>query len=199
MSEPTAELAQFRSIKRVKAGEITEVLRFGCYVRNADGSVLMRSYPPNMTARYTPVVGDYWVIYDDDGYQSISPKAAFEAGYVATVATVKSDGVMQSRSYAGIVNDYRPRRPQADVAEAEFLSIGPQDSTVAILNLDGSVWCDWPRLLDMADAPVTGAKPEDIFAVIFAQGLWASRGHLPEVSRERSEEIALEYGAKLLG
>lgn len=90
MSEPTDELAQYRSIKRVKAGEITEVRAPGCYVRNADGSELLRLYPPNMTARYTPVVGDFWVVYDD-GYQSISPKAAFEAGYVA-METAKLDG-----------------------------------------------------------------------------------------------------------
>jgi hypothetical protein len=35
-----------------------------------------------MTARYTPKVGDYWVVYDGDGYQSISPHEAFLAGYV---------------------------------------------------------------------------------------------------------------------
>ena len=42
-------------------------------------------YPPvpaaaNLFTRYTPARGDYWVVYDD-GYQSVSPKAAFEAGY----------------------------------------------------------------------------------------------------------------------
>ena len=36
--------------------------------------------PAKLFARYTPVLGDYFVIYED-GYQSISPKAAFEAGY----------------------------------------------------------------------------------------------------------------------
>ena len=33
-----------------------------------------------MFARYTPVVGDYLVEYED-GYRSISPRAAFEGGY----------------------------------------------------------------------------------------------------------------------
>lgn len=33
-----------------------------------------------MTVRYTPQVGDYLVVYAD-GYTSISPKEAFEAGY----------------------------------------------------------------------------------------------------------------------
>lgn len=184
MSEPTDELAQFRSIKRVKAGVITEVLRFGCFVRNADGSVLMRSYPPNMTARYTPVVGDYWVIYDDDGYQSISPKAAFEAGYVVTDELVTIEGATACRSYAGIFTDF---------------NAPPPDNAIAILNMDGSIWCDWPRCEKAAAVYLSEIKPNDLFAVIFARGLLADRGHLPEVSRERSEEIALEYGAKLLG
>jgi len=34
----------------------------------------------NMFARYTPVPGDYYVVYDD-GFASISPRQAFEAGY----------------------------------------------------------------------------------------------------------------------
>ena len=43
-----------------------------------DGS--RRRCDPKIFARYTPVPGDYFVQYED-GYQSISPKAAFEAGY----------------------------------------------------------------------------------------------------------------------
>jgi hypothetical protein len=35
-----------------------------------------------MTVRYQPKVGDYWVVYQPDGYQSISPRAVFEPGYV---------------------------------------------------------------------------------------------------------------------
>lgn len=34
-----------------------------------------------MFARYTPVRGDYYVVYDD-GYASISPRKAFEDGYI---------------------------------------------------------------------------------------------------------------------
>ena len=82
MSEPTTGLAEYQSIKRVLAGEITEVVEAGCYVREADGTGILRIYPENMTARYTPVVGDFWVIYED-GYQSISPRAAFLGGYVS--------------------------------------------------------------------------------------------------------------------
>lgn len=34
----------------------------------------------DIVARYTPVPGDYYMVYDD-GYKSISPAKAFEEGY----------------------------------------------------------------------------------------------------------------------
>ena len=82
MSEPTNELATYQSVKKVLAGQITEVVQAGCYVQNGDGgTAILRIYPENMTTRFTPVVGDYWVIYED-GYQSLSPRGAFENGYM---------------------------------------------------------------------------------------------------------------------
>jgi hypothetical protein len=88
MSEPTDGLASWQSIKIVKAGEIMEVVPAGCYVKEASGDAVLRIYPDGMTTRYTPVAGDYWVVYgDDDGYQSISPKHAFDAGYVLKAGT----------------------------------------------------------------------------------------------------------------
>jgi hypothetical protein len=80
--EPTDGLVQYRSIKHVLAGEITEIVPAGCYVREADGSAILRIFEPKMTERYQPKVGDFWVIYED-GYQSLSPRAAFLGGYVA--------------------------------------------------------------------------------------------------------------------
>lgn len=88
MNEPSFDapiegLGQYQSVKRVRAGEITEVIGEGCYVKEADGlTSVLRFYPPNMIARYTPQIGDFWVVYDG-GYQAISPRAAFIAGYVA--------------------------------------------------------------------------------------------------------------------
>jgi hypothetical protein len=79
--EPTKGLARWQSIKQVQAGRITEVVEYGCYVQEADGTAVLREFLPGMTARYTPIVGDYWVVYPD-GYQSISPAAAFESGYI---------------------------------------------------------------------------------------------------------------------
>lgn len=79
---PTSNLRRYQSIKQVHAGVITEVVPAGCYVQEASGDAVLRTYPENMTARYTPVVGDYWIVYPPEGYQSISPKAIFEEGYV---------------------------------------------------------------------------------------------------------------------
>lgn len=81
-NEPTDGLASYQSTKIVKAGEITEVVPLGCYVKEANGDGLLRRFPDGMTARYTPVVGDFWIVYPD-GYQSLSPRKAFVEGYVS--------------------------------------------------------------------------------------------------------------------
>jgi hypothetical protein len=81
MSEPFPGLADYQSVKRVTAGEITEVVSAGCYVKTATGDGVLLTFQPNMTARYQPVVGDFWVVYED-GYQAISPREAFLGGYV---------------------------------------------------------------------------------------------------------------------
>lgn len=94
MPEPPASGLQcYQSFKRVHAGKITEVVPAGCFVAEAGGiTSVLRLFPPNMTARWEPVPGDYWVVYED-GYQSISPKAAFEGGYVAVNADEAKEAV----------------------------------------------------------------------------------------------------------
>jgi hypothetical protein len=80
-TEPTNGMQAWQSKKTVLAGRIVEIVEAGCYVENAlEGVSHLRLYDEGMTARYTPTVGDYWVIYED-GYQAISPKTPFEAGY----------------------------------------------------------------------------------------------------------------------
>ena len=86
MPELAHKLTRYRSIKEVNAAEITAVRPGGCYIRDADGNSIFRLYPPHMTARYTPVPGDFWIVYDSDGYQAISPRAVFLAGYTAIVS-----------------------------------------------------------------------------------------------------------------
>lgn len=74
-------LERFRSIKIVHAGEILLVTEDGAMVRRADGTDVALAFLPEMTAPYMPVAGDRWMVYED-GYQSISPREAFVAGYV---------------------------------------------------------------------------------------------------------------------
>ena len=81
ISLPTRGLQRFQSVKVVQAGEITEVVPAGCYVQEADGTGVLRLFVDAMTARYMPKPGDFWVVYED-GYQALSPRAAFLSGYV---------------------------------------------------------------------------------------------------------------------
>lgn len=84
----------FQCIKRVKAARIEAVTRidpinpsdahgpYDVMLEGGDGNPLR--LPTDMCIRYAPQAGDYLVEYDD-GYRSISPKAAFEAGYIPIV------------------------------------------------------------------------------------------------------------------
>lgn len=78
---PVVDLDTYQSIKKVRAGEITEVVEAGCYVKMRDGGSVLLMYQEGMTARYTPVVGDFWVVYEPDNYSSISPRQQFIDGY----------------------------------------------------------------------------------------------------------------------
>ncbi len=84
MSEPVDGLAEWLSTKVVRAGEITDVVKGGCFVREAIGTSHFRAFEPDMTARYMPKIGDFWIVYPgSDNYQSISPREAFINGYVS--------------------------------------------------------------------------------------------------------------------
>ena len=72
----------------------------------------------------------------------------------------------------------------------------PADITAAIIGMDGSLWCDWDRIGKFAALPLS-TRPEGVCWTLMARLLVAARGNIPEVTRERAEEIALEYGAKL--
>lgn len=92
----TTRLPRWRSHKIVHAAKIVDIAPDQLWIeldvspqvfvalssvglRDADD--LMRVAPaPNMFARYMPVIGDYYVVYED-GYASISPRQAFEEGY----------------------------------------------------------------------------------------------------------------------
>lgn len=93
---PVADLQEWQSYKRVLAGQITEIVAAGCYVRNKDGSAMLRLFDPDMTARYKPAVGDFWVVYPPDHYQSISPHAQFVTGYIQTDAVPPEPATLES-------------------------------------------------------------------------------------------------------
>lgn len=87
---PAKELPLYDCHKRVRALKIQSIQRSTV---NHDEFVLVFQeigyepiiVPGEMTARYMPKTGDYFVVYDD-GYKSFSPAKAFEAGYSLAVA-----------------------------------------------------------------------------------------------------------------
>ena len=87
----SAKLGRYQSIKRVSAGKIVDIAHYDDAPRGIRSLVIEASdgermgfdptKQPGIFARYTPVVGDRLVVYED-GYASISPAAAFESGYL---------------------------------------------------------------------------------------------------------------------
>ena len=74
------EMPRYQSHKKVWALKIAKL--DGLTIYPADGRYAAISIEPEMLARYTPVAGDYYVVYDD-GYKSFSPAKAFEDGYTS--------------------------------------------------------------------------------------------------------------------
>lgn len=73
-----AEMPRYQSHKKVWALKIATV--DGYNLTFADPGYAPIRVEAGMYSRYTPVPGDYYVVYDD-GYKSISPAKAFEEGY----------------------------------------------------------------------------------------------------------------------
>lgn len=77
-------LPRWQSHKVVKAAKIVQV--FPDDLMELDihdpksGLCVVVKPADKMFARYRPIEGDYYVVYDD-GYASISPRQAFEDGY----------------------------------------------------------------------------------------------------------------------
>ena len=73
---------------------------------------------------------------------------------------------------------------------------GEHGQTAAIACMDGSWWVDWPRLAAMRDQ-WRHDDPQDTATFAVIDLLFQARGNgLREVSWERQDEIAREYGAK---
>ncbi len=76
------EMPRYTCHKKVWALKIKEVK--GCTITPADEGYAPFEVPAEMYLRYTPVAGDYYVVYQD-GYKSFSPAKAFEDGYTLEV------------------------------------------------------------------------------------------------------------------
>lgn len=82
------------SHKKVVAGRIEAIETFGDATLPPnyrftleDGTT--HEFDSTIAAQYTPVVGDYLVVYED-GYRSISPAESFLDGYTEYVATAET-------------------------------------------------------------------------------------------------------------
>jgi hypothetical protein len=79
----TPGLPRYQCHKQVWALKISAILHdeFGAAVISADGGTgFSVRVDTAYVEKHKPAAGGYWVKYDD-GYQSYSPAAAFEAGY----------------------------------------------------------------------------------------------------------------------
>jgi cephalosporin hydroxylase len=86
-------LSRWQCHKKVHAGKIVDVTHGnGTRITILDSKGNNKHVLLDMVivARYTPKVGDYYVVYED-GYASISPKKAFEEGYSLIVERSKEE------------------------------------------------------------------------------------------------------------
>ena len=74
----TAEMPRYRCHKEVWALRIKDVAGNRLYFFEPLFAPV--DADEEMFSRYTPQIGDYYVVYSD-GYKSFSPKKAFEEGY----------------------------------------------------------------------------------------------------------------------
>lgn len=75
---PGREMPRYQSHKKVWALKIASVEWL--VMTFAEEGYAPLKVEPMLFARYAPVPGDYYVVYDD-GYRSIAPAKAFEEGY----------------------------------------------------------------------------------------------------------------------
>lgn len=74
-------MPQYQSRRIVRAAPIDSVRGNYTVWVEVGGASYNVGVPEHFFARYQPVVGDYYLVYDD-GYTSVCPKKSFEEGYV---------------------------------------------------------------------------------------------------------------------
>jgi len=108
----TKEMPVYISHKKVRALEIRSIGAYRASATDKDG--LEREIvfadpgfpriwvPSNMFVRYTPMPGDYYVVYED-GYASFSPRKAFLEGYIqARPESMLMEQLVELSEFAGI-------------------------------------------------------------------------------------------------
>jgi len=89
------QMPRYQSHKKVWALKIASVE--GYTLTFAEPGYAPIRVDEQLFGRYTPVVGDYYVTYDD-GYKSISPAKAFEEGYTR----IKSQEEVAAQMYKNL-------------------------------------------------------------------------------------------------
>lgn len=82
MAEAMRQLPQYQCHKRVRALRIDRIMHDGdgAEFTPADAGYSPFRVDPSFVMKHAPKPGGYYVVYED-GYESYSPAAAFEAGY----------------------------------------------------------------------------------------------------------------------
>ena len=76
----SAAMPRYQSVKKVWALEVKRIDGNTVYFMDA-ARFMPKDFAPEVFARYRPEQGDFMVQYED-GYWSVSPRAAFLSGYV---------------------------------------------------------------------------------------------------------------------
>lgn len=79
MEQSTTQLPRWACHKEVYADRIVEISPNN-YWKLAHGRIVMADEVKELSKRQVPIVGDYYVVYED-GYATWSPAKAFEEGY----------------------------------------------------------------------------------------------------------------------
>lgn len=134
----TASLPLYKSHKTVRALEISSLAPHAA----VDGKYVLTftdtSYPPMsiaqaMLARYRPVRGDFYVVYED-GYASFSPRKAFVDGY--TLVHLVAPLLVAFGVMLGMILAPSPARAEAQVKCAPGLTAAPRHCTAILAQAD---------------------------------------------------------------
>lgn len=82
MTDPSREMPRYQCHKQVWAHKIAAILHdeFGAIISAGESGYTPFRVDTAYVEKHKPVVGGYYVVYDD-GYKSFSPAKAFEGGY----------------------------------------------------------------------------------------------------------------------